>query len=370
MIFEVLNKLLPAGMQQGVSDYSEFTLEELTAMSIWQRIAIRNWSLEIVTVSFIFSFIAIYKLGDLYNQSKATTFLKGISPVLKKHFYQVGVTGDKLYVKDSAENFSSYATGRTNIAKVDIKISLQPRQNLFVWILEYVLGFFTGSVKIPTDKAEITITPSVQYDNFIVAIVSKLGMNDARKFNYFLSLCKTNDSTNLPESFVYMSEANEFQDKFSIPELNKALTLQSASFVKFIAATDQPVERPESLREMIPQRRLVVSVDISNKKDDLALVQQVLEALFVFVDRIADKSITFRPEALKKVVKTREVEIEKLKKIQEEIQQEKVAEEKAQQKRAERDRLRNLSREEQIKLEKKEMEKKQKKLQRKQKVRM
>ena len=73
--------------------------------------------------------------------------------------------------------------------------------------------FFTGNVVAPEDKAEIIITPLAQYDNFISAVVSKLGMNDARKFNYFLSLCKTTDSPNLPESFVYMSETNEFQEK-------------------------------------------------------------------------------------------------------------------------------------------------------------
>ncbi|RLV90146.1 endoplasmic reticulum membrane protein [Spathaspora sp. JA1] len=355
---------------RSVSDYSEFTLDELTAMSIWQRIQIRNWNLELITITFIFAFVAIYKLGDLYNASKATKFLNGITPVLSKNFYQVGVNSKQLYIKDSAENYSSYASGRTNIAKVDIKLVLQPRQNLFVWILEYLLGFFTDSVRIPTDKAEIIITPSITYDNFVVAIVSKLGMNDARKFNYFLSLCKTSDSTNLPQSFVYMSEANEFQEKFTTQELSRALTLGSADFIKFVAVTDQPVERPETFRELIPQRRLVLSVDISTKKEDLETVGQVLEALFSFVDKIADKKITFRPESLKKVVKTREVEVDKLKKIQEEIQQEKLADEKAQQKREERDRLRNLSREEQIKLEKKEQEKSKKKMQRKQRIKM
>ncbi|KAG7663139.1 uncharacterized protein J8A68_003317 [[Candida] subhashii] len=370
MLFEHLSRLLPAGMQGGVSDYSDFTVEELTAMSIWQRLAIRDWRLELFTVGFIAIFALLFKAGDFYNQSKVTSFLKKLKPVLERNFYQVGVGEGKLYIKDNAEAYSSYATGRSNIAKVDIKLNLVPRENLFVWILESVLSFFSATVKAPEDIVEFTITPSIEYDNFIAAIVSKLGMNEARKLNYFLSLCKTSDSPNLPESFVYMSEANEFQEKITTNELKNALTLKSASFIKLIAITDQPVEKPENIRELYPRRRIVVSCNITNNAANIKVIEDVLDALFSFVDKLANKQITFRPEAVKRVVKTRETEIEKIRKVHEEAQKEKLAEEKAKQKREERDKLRALSREEQIKLEKKAQEKQQKKLQRKQKVKM
>lgn len=339
-------------------------------MSVWQRLQIRDWSLEFFTLGFIIVFSLIYKAGDLYNKSIVTRFLSGISEVMNKQFYQYGVSKDQLYIKDNSENYSSYAIGRVNVATVNINFSLVPRQNIFLWILETAFSFFTGNVVAPEDKAEIIITPLAQYDNFISAVVSKLGMNDARKFNYFLSLCKTTDSPNLPESFVYMSETNEFQEKITTPELRSSLTLQSANYIKYIALTDQSVEKPESLRELMPKRRIVISVKAITSQNDLKQLSAVLDAVFNLVDKLADGAITFKPEALKKVVKTREAEIDKLKKIQEEIKKEELAEEQSKLKRQERDRLRNMSREEQLKAEKKAAERRQKKMQKKQRIKM
>ncbi|KAK6879032.1 UPF0674 endoplasmic reticulum membrane protein [Candida tropicalis] len=367
MIYETLNRLLPLFVQESTKDY---TLEQLNAMTVWQRLQIRDWRLEIFTMGFIAIFVFLFKTGDLYNKSKVTGFLSGISEVMNKQFYQFGVSPNQLYIKDSSENYSSYATGRVNIASVQINFTLVPRYNVFLWILESGFSFFSSNVKAPEDTVDIVITPSGHYDNFITAIVSKLGMNDARKFNYFLSLCKTSDSPNLPESFVYMSEANEFQEKTTTNELKNSLNLQIANVVKFIALTDQPVEKPESLREFMPNRKVIISLKATTSKKDLKQISAILEAVFNLVDKLVDTAITFRPEAVKRVVKTREAEIEKLKKIQEEARKEELAEEQAKLKREERDRLRNMSREEQLKAEKKAAERRQKKMQKKQRIKM
>lgn len=348
----------------------DYTLEQLNAMTVWQRLQIRDWRLEIFTMGFIAIFVFLFKTGDLYNKSKVTGFLSGISEVMNKQFYQFGVSPNQLYIKDSSENYSSYATGRVNIASVQINFTLVPRYNVFLWILESGFSFFSSNVKAPEDTVDIFITPLGHYDNFITAIVSKLGMNDARKFNYFLSLCKTSDSPNLPESFVYMSEANEFQEKTTTNELKNSLNLQIANVVKFIALTDQPVEKPESLREFMPNRKVIISLKATTSKKDLKQISAILEAVFNLVDKLVDTAITFRPEAVKRVVKTREAEIEKLKKIQEEARKEELAEEQAKLKREERDRLRNMSREEQLKAEKKAAERRQKKMQKKQRIKM
>lgn len=352
--------------------YSEYTLEELKEMTFIQRVMANNWKLEFITLGFTIAFVVLYKAGDVYNQYLTTTYLKSLTDVFKKNFHQYGVSSDALYIKDSSESFSSYATGRVNIAKVNIDIKLKPRHNLFVWILETLLSLFSASVAMPSDKVNIQITPSsdAEFDNFITAIVSKIGMNDYRKFNYFLSLTKTSDSANIPESFVFMSEANEFQDKTLTHELKKSLTLQAASFIRFIAITDQPIERPESISDCAPKRKIIISTSLVSKSDELAQVSDVLGAVFNLVDQMASKKISFKPETLKKVVKTRENEIAKIKKIEDEIKQEELAAEKAKLKRDERTSLRKLSSDEQAKAEKKALEKKQRKAQRKQRVKM
>ncbi|KAK6460847.1 hypothetical protein DFJ63DRAFT_209148 [Scheffersomyces coipomensis] len=336
-------------------------------MTILQRALLNDWRLEGFTIAFIFVFVSLFYAGDLYNKRLVTRLLNNLKSTFDKNFYQFGIGPNSLYVKDSSENYASYATGRSNIAKVNIIFKLKPRHNSFVWILETVLSFFTATVPYPTDRVDFVITPSsdAEYDNFISAIVAKIGMNDYRKFNYFLSLTKTSDSANLPQSFVYMSEANEFQEKITTPELKKALTLDSASYLRYIAVTDQPSEHPVALHEMTPRRRIVVSAHVTSNVDQIQQLGKILDALFSLVDKLAAKEITFKSEALKKIVKTREVEISKLKKIEEEIKQEKLADEKAKLKREEREKLRNSSKEDQLKAEKRSQERRQRKQQKK-----
>ncbi|KAF5208670.1 hypothetical protein EJF18_80104 [Clavispora lusitaniae] len=353
-----------------IKTFYSYSVEELTQMSLWQRFKLNDWRLEIFTIAFITVFVTLFKAGDIYNRSLVNSFLAGVQKTFEKNFYQFGVGDGKLYIKDNAESYASYATGRENISKVNLVFRLAPRQNIFVWAMETIFSFYTESVPYPHDRVEIVVTPSVDYENFISAVVSKLGMNEYRKFNYYLSLTRTSDCAKLPESFVQMGEVTEFQDKTLTPRLASAFTKSMASFVRFVAFTDQPAEKPEAIRDLLPRRRVVISLKLVTGKEQLAQVSELLDSVFEVVDQIADKTITFRQEASKKVVKNREVEISKIKKAEEAARQLELAEEKAKLKRAEREKARNLSRDEQLKAEKKAQEKKQRRAQKKMKTRM
>lgn len=354
-----------AGAKQGHS------LEELHAMTIWERLQTNDWTLEIVTLSFTLGYVFLFMVGDYYNKSKVSLFLAGIAPTMKKNFYQFGTSANELYIKDSAENFASYASGRVNIESVKIKFSLQPRHNIFIWFFEFLLSFFTNSVPTPQDKVDIVIKPSVEYDNFISGVVAKIGMNDVRQENYYLSLTKTTDSDNLPPYFVYMGEVNEFQEKLTTPEIKSVLNNQETpKFLKFFAFTDQSSEKPFAIKQCYPQRKIILSTYLTSNKNQLKQLNLLLDALFNLVDKLAAKEISFRPESLKKIVKTREVEISKIQKLLDQKKQEEIEYEKAKLKKQERESIRKLSKEEQIKFEKKQLEKEKKKMQRKQKVRM
>lgn len=352
-----------------VKKYADYTVEELSAMSLLQRISLQNWTIEYVTILSIVGYIVLYLLGSWYNKSITHKYLTLLTPYFSKTFYQYGILRDQLYIKDVSDHYTSYATGRTNIAKVGISVQLQPRHNLFLWVTETILSFFFDSIKTPEDTVLFEIIPFNQYDNFIFAIVSKLGMDKARKLCYYLSLTRTSDSSKLPESFVFMSEANELQEKLFTKELESALDLSSASYIKSIAFTDQPHDRPEKILDLKPIRRVVIQTKLVTGDDQLARIGKVLEAIFNVVDRLSTQEISIKPETSKKIVKTREVEIGKLKKIEEDEKQEKLADEKAKQRKAEREKLRKLSPEEQEKLEKKAAEKKQKKMLKKQRMR-
>lgn len=338
-------------------------------MTVFQRFQLNDWRLELFTLVFTLLFVVSYKVGDLINQGKVNKFIAGVKGVFQENFYQFGVNSKNLFVKDSSENFSSYATGRENIQRAYLTFKLIPRHNIFLWVMESIFSFFTESVPAPQDRVDIVLFPSADYENFISAIVSKLGMNEYRKLNYFLSLTKTTDSALLPESFVLMSEANEFHEKTLTEKLASSLELSMASFLRFIAFTDQPNEKPESIRDLVPRRRVIISLNLPTGKQELEQLSNVLSAVFDVVDKLGDKDIVFRQEASKKIVRNRELEVKKIEKLQEEVELQKAADEKAKLKRQERENARKLSRDEQLKAEKKAQEKKQRKLQKKMKIR-
>lgn len=352
--------------------YTQYTLEELNELSILQRLQLHDWTLEMLTFGFTIVFVILFKFGDYYNHSIVTKFLKGVDQVFTGNFYQFGTSSNELYIKDSAENYSSYATGRANIDKVNITFKLKPRHNIFVFCLETIMSYFTESVLAPTDRVDIEIFPSnnASYDNFIQAVVSKIGMNDYRKFNYFLSLTKTSDSPLIPESFVVMTEVNEIQEKVITPDLRDSLTLDAANYLRFISFTDQPSDRPESLRDLLPRRRIIISTHLVTGDSQLQQLSKILQSIFDTVDKLSAREITFKNETLRKIVKTREVEVNKIQKLIDAAKEEELAEEKAKLKQQEKDKFRSLSRDEQIKLEKKANEKKQRKLQKKQRVKV
>lgn len=338
-------------------------------MTVWQRLQLNDWKLEMITLSFIFVYFLLYKAGDWYNKSLVTSFLGGLRGVFEENFFQYGVGDGKLYIKDNSESYSSYATGRENVSAVNIVMRLAPRQNVLIWIMELLFSYFTESVPAPVDRAEIVVTPSVDYENFIAAVVSKLGMNEYRKMNYYLSLTRTSDNDKLPESFVHMGEVAEFLEKTLTEKLASSFKLSMASFVRFVAFTDQPIEKPEAIRDLLPRRRVVISVKLVTGKEQLAQLSELIAAVLEVIDQIADKTITFKVDASRKVVKNREIELSKIQKAREAEKQAELAEEKAKLKRQEREKLRGLSRDEQLKAEKKAMEKKQRKAQRKTRMR-
>lgn len=339
-------------------------------MTLWQRMKTADWRLELFTLIFTIVFVVFYKGGDLYNYSKVSAFLAGVKDVFEQNFFLFGVGDGKLYVKDSSESYSAYASGRENIAKVNIQFRLAPRQNIFIWGMEALFGFFTDSVPPPEDRVDIVVTPSVDYENFITAVVSKLGMNEYRKLNYYLSLTKTSDSPLLPESFVFMSENNEYQEKTFTDKFAASLKLPMATWLRYVAFTDQPVEKPEAIRDLLPVRRVVISAKLATGKEELAQLSELLAAVFDIIDQIASGEITFRNGAALKIVRAREAEIAKIKKNEELAKEEQLAEERAKIKKQERDAYRQLSREEQLKQDKKAQEKKQRKMQKKMTKRM
>ncbi|ODQ82487.1 hypothetical protein BABINDRAFT_5446 [Babjeviella inositovora NRRL Y-12698] len=367
----MLSQLLAASLFAAVSaeevkHYSNYTLEELQAFSFLERVTLYDWRIESFTVTFTVVFVGLFFFGNRYNQSLVTTWLEKHRALLQAQFFQVGVHRDELYVRDDAENYSSYATGRANIAALNIQFRLKPRHNVFIFVIETIMSYFVDAVPTPLDRVEIKITPGpdANVDAFIWALVSKNGMNDHRAHNYFLSLTRTTESTDLPQEYVYMSESPEFNTLAA--GLKKVLP-GASRFFRFLAVTDQAQERPQALVDLVSQPKIVLSMTVPTSQKDLDASVELLGATLSLADTLASKEGKFRADVLKKILKTRDNEVAKILKIQEDIKNEELTDKRIREKREARDKLKQLSPEEQAKHEEKERKKEEKKMKKKQK---
>jgi len=291
--------------------------------------------------------------------------------------------GDQNELKEKSKDvFQSYATGRQNVAFVDIKLSLYKRYNPVALIGDYVMGFFFESMPAPSEKVEITVyafdgkegqvVPRASsaetekkgkdstYDGFVWAVVHKDSMKKLRDDRYDLSLTTTKDSPKLPNWATVMSESAEITDTLLTQDLVKAIE-GCGEDLEALVVTDMPEDAPKTLNELVPKKRLSLSMRLTSSGTPQSL------ALFQAFLRLPDHLVSsahFRAEVLRRVKATREEVSKKIKKLddEEKAEERKTLSDKA--KKDERERkLKGLSAEDQRKFLEKEREKDQRRRQ-------
>lgn len=170
-----------------------------------------------------------------------------------------------LLKENAANEFVTYASGRQNVAFLDMKLSLLKRYNPLVILGEYIVGFMFESTPAPEERMDYTayafdgrealIVPGTKgeerksthnssYDGFVWAIVNKDNMKRLRDERYDLSLTTTKDHPKLPTWATVMSEANEITETLLTSDLIKAVHDAGDESFEALVITDQPVDRP------------------------------------------------------------------------------------------------------------------------------
>ncbi|KAI0463819.1 hypothetical protein LJB42_002826 [Komagataella kurtzmanii] len=367
----ILSLLAVASAQQVSQPYYEHTYEELKEMGLLQRLITYNWKLELVTVSFTLAYLLTHFLGASYNARLVSKWVSSAEEVLDKQFASLGCSVKEKVVKDDNEHYTYFATGRKNIESLTVRFTLKPRHNLLLLVTETILSFFISSIEKSIDSVNIIVKYSDEaesnIDDFIWAIVNKDGMNQARIENYFLSLTKTSESSKLPTEYVFMSETADITEEVYNDAENSGLT-SSPTLLKYVAFTDQSIVKPTTLEEAASSKKAILYTNFPSTASELKANQDLLTSFLSLVDNVVE-NVKFRPETLKRVKKTREAEIQKIKKALDEVQKEELESKRVEEQRKERERISKLSPEEQRKIEKKRQEKKQRKQMKQQRVR-
>ena len=296
---------------------------------------------------------------------------------------------DMLKEKTAAE-FQTYATGRQNTAFVDFKLQLFKRYNPIIMAGEYIAALFFDSFSTPVEKMEAVayafdgkekdfVPPGVPgseelaekprsigsstYDGFVFAVVNKMSMRRLRDERYDISLTYTKDHPKLPNWVTVMSESAEVTDTMLTKDLVAAIE-QAGDAVEFLIISDQPVDKPTTLNETIPKKRIHLSLKIPSN-GDYSSTLPLFQAFLRLPDYLAQNA-HFRPEVKRKITTIREAEIKKLKKVSDEEAEEERRTLSEKMKKEERDRkLKGMSAEEQRKFLEKEAERGRKKQEKK-----
>jgi hypothetical protein len=298
------------------------------------------------------------------------------------------VPADMLKEKTTAE-FQTYATGRQNTAFVDFKLVLHKRYNPVIMAGEYLGALLFDSLASPMEKMEAVAytfdgkekdfvppgvpgseelekprsTGSSAYDGFVFAVVNKTSMRRLRDERYDISLTYTKDNPKLPNWVTVMSESAEVTDTMLTKDLVAAIE-QAGDAVEYLIVTDQPVDKPTTLNETIPRKRIHLSLKLPSNGDYTSTLP-LFQAFLRLPDHLTQNA-HLRPEVKRKITTTREAEIKKLKKVSDEEAEEQRRTLSEKMKKEERDRkLKGMSAEEQRKFLEKEAERERKKQEKK-----
>lgn len=263
---------------------------------VWERTSPSDFYSEAVILPFVIVIIGLHIWGRSTNKRKAKSWIAAHAPPLEKEYALVGFGGRKAPTADevqesglavastsdalaipeellkekTAQEYATYATGRQNVAFLDIKISLFKRYNPATLLLEFLLSFIFDTMRAPTERMAATayafdgrekdlVPPRTQeqkdsieaqakgksstYDPFVWAVVHKDMMRTLRDDRYDISLTSTKDHNKLPIWATVMSESAEITEQLLTPELVKAVERAGDAF-EWLVVTDQPLDKP------------------------------------------------------------------------------------------------------------------------------
>lgn len=403
-IFERLGKAA-GSLNELNAKYNAIPFEEQKAMTFLERVKVYNWTIELYGTALLIAIVVAYMIGTSLNTSRADKLFKSLHQGLKNDlkFARVGVASrgsSKLYLDQHLHTwFTSFATGRSAIESVAIKVHLLSRNNPISIIIEYLVNTFIPALALNTvkDYIEIEIKPNgvhvgsesanVNADakqlvaknfNFIASIVNKNIMTDSRDNNYFLSLTHVTENDKLPVEYVYMSELNQLNDfflKYAKGNFINEILKKSTDLLQFISFTDLPAAKPldEKNWNATIEPRCVILTNIPSNKTELELLNQVIAGCVEIYDNytrdLVQKTgnVVVTNDMLKKATQLRAQELQKIIKAAKEVELENSKESK---KEAERERRRELKKSGELeKIDKKMKEKRERRQKNKQRTR-
>ncbi|KAG6008836.1 hypothetical protein E4U54_008657 [Claviceps lovelessii] len=341
--------------------------------NVHERHSLSEFKAEGVILAIAALIVLFHILGARANRSKAKAWMRANAPVLHKEFALVGFGGvpnsdndnvqpEHLIKEKSLSEFATYASGRQNVAFLDVKLTMTKKFNPILGLVETAASLVSDMFSSPQDTMEAFLYPfdgkenmtlpalpgaeevrakdtKSTYDAFVWAIVHKESMRRLREDRYDVTLTATKENPKLPPWLVIMSESAEVTETLLTPELIDAVKSAGDDF-EYLIVSDQPTEKPAKLDDTTPRKRIFLKHRLPSGGNNDGSSYGNLTPIFQYFLRLPDflvQNARFRPEVLRKVRATREAMIAQIKKMADEEKSEDRQWEKEKAKKAKRD---------------------------------
>jgi hypothetical protein len=208
------------------------------------------------------------------NRRKARDWARHHVPAIDFEYAQVGFDKFKkernpaepedVMREETAAEWTTYASGRNNVAFTDFRLTLIKRYNPLIILGENLLGLVFESLAPTVERMEVTtyafdnkepdLVPhrpnesavkagNSSYDGFVWAVVNKRMLKRLREDRYDLSLTTTKDHDKLPPWTTVMTESAEITDRLLTPDLIKTIE-DAGDLFDALVISDQPLLKP------------------------------------------------------------------------------------------------------------------------------
>jgi hypothetical protein len=261
--------------------------------NVHERYSPSDFYVEGLILAAIFVLVGTHLVGASLNRSKARKWARAHAAPLAQEFALVGFNGvpavaigkqgeeltlaladsnaaqgDAILWEKSLFEFASYATGRANVAFLDVRLTLIKRFNPLMSLIEAGLGLFFEGYAAPADTADLVLYPfdgreaalvpqipgttelkgkdnKSAFDGFVWAVVNKEAMKKVRDDRYDVSITFTKDNNKLPAWATVMTESAEITELLLTPDLVKAVESAGELF-DYLIVSDQPMDKPKT----------------------------------------------------------------------------------------------------------------------------
>lgn len=123
---------------------------------VWERVTVADFYQELAIIPVIIIVVIVNLWGAAANRKRAQRWADTHLPQLEAEFAKVGFGKGYLWKEKSKNEYTTYCTGRQNVAFLDTKLTLFKRYNPFMWFGESIASFLFESIATPAERVEAT----------------------------------------------------------------------------------------------------------------------------------------------------------------------------------------------------------------------